>query len=63
MNKAKIFTLYGVTYEITYSENDLSSSYYVFYGVKGTRNGEAIELKYLRVPIINSIIEVSRIDN
>lgn len=61
--KAKIFTLYGVTYEITFLDNDLSSSYYVFYGVKGTRNGEAIELKYLRVPIINSIIEVSRIDN
>ncbi len=61
MFKATIFTL-GLTYYITYDSSDNSSAYYVFFSVKGTRNGETIELKYLKVPIVNSIVEISKID-
>jgi len=57
MFQATIFTLNQTKYEITYSDFDFNGTYYIFSSVTGERNGEKIELKTLRLPIINTIVE------
>lgn len=59
MKQATIFTLFGFQYNITYKSFDYTTSYYVFYNVEGKRGDTDIKVSSLRVPIQNTVLELS----
>lgn len=61
MKKAIIYTLQGLKYEITYEYSSSTAYSILFTNVQGKRNDNVqIELKFLEVPVMNSVVEFQK---